>query len=139
MENLSNANLLDTTVANANTLKNKRLEKTSMVSGNPNPNPVSNSANTNQLVNNENVVTEVKSEKDYIDTKSIIRNPEIEKSKDEDNKIFGMNKNLFYGLVAIGVIVGGYFVYTKYFKKSGVSKPNLGSSALNNANSLVKN
>lgn len=117
MENLSNANLLEETVANANTLKNKRLEKTSMVSGNPNPTPVSNTNNINQSVANENIVTQVKSDSDYIETKNIIRNPDSEKSKEENDKIFGLNKNLVYGLLAVGVIVGGYFVYTKYFKK----------------------
>ena len=138
MENLSNANLLEETVANANTLKNKRLEKTSMVSGNPNPTPVSNTNNINQSVANENIVTQVKSDSDYIETKNIIRNPDSEKSKEENDKIFGLNKNLVYGLLAVGVIVGGYFVYTKYFKKSVASKTPLGSPKLNNPDLQLK-
>lgn len=123
MGQLANANLLDDSVANSSSLKNQRLNKTAQKAINPKPRV-------------EEVATKEVEEEEEIEVDDDFDNDEetqnqpprfskssysnrFEKDKDEeekDNRILGMKPVLFYGLLAVGVAVGGYFLYKKFIK-----------------------
>ena len=129
MGQLANANLLDDSVANSSSLKTsslkaERINKTAQKAINPKP----------RVEYREEVATkEVEQEEVEIDddefeeaqnqpprfAKTSFSNSKFEKESDDDakdNKILGMKPALFYGLLAIGVAVGGYFLYKKFIK-----------------------
>ncbi len=131
MNPLSNAGLLDGDVSkNMNPIKNnrsERLQRTTRFAENP------------EQVEEEASVAEVEQTHNYSDSPS--SEPEEEKSYKQmekylapypeaakaekaeaknDDKIFGMNKMLVIGIGAAALIIGGYFVYKKFIKKSDV-------------------
>ncbi|MEI7960736.1 MAG: hypothetical protein WCI04_00210 [archaeon] len=56
------------------------------------------------------------SEPNYPPTVKKIEEKKAEDTTSDSDKIMGMNKKLFYGLVGITVLVGGYFIYKKFKK-----------------------
>ena len=141
--NLSNAHLLSDEVAhnlNAETLKQQRMEKVAQTANKPpvpenennviqmNPNPNNPNYQQHQQPQNQQVVNENNGEENfegdedayskYANNKS--DGSDKKESKDNDNKILGMPKPLFWGGVILLVGIGGYFTW-KYMKdkKSG--------------------
>jgi hypothetical protein len=126
MGQLANANLLDDSVANSSSLKNQRLSKTAQKAINPKPRVEYKEEVATKEVEEE----EVEIDDDYDDTEVEQNQPprfskssysnKFEKDDDEedksDNKILGMKPALFYGLLAVGVAVGGYFIYKNFIK-----------------------
>ena len=125
MTNLANANLLDETVSNSNTLKNQRLNRTAQTAVNPNPNPPQ---QNEQVASQENSNEEnnYQQEESYGKTQPNFSSANRSAKKTADNSadektILGMKPIVFYGLLAVVVIGGGYFLYSKYGKK-GIAK-----------------
>jgi len=122
MTTLANANLLDDSVPNSNSLKSQRLNRTSQSA----TNPVSKTQQSEVEEEEEDDYNEEYSRSDepqrsYSSNKS---NSKTSVNSDADEKkIMGMNPALFYTLVGVTVLVGGYFAYTKFFKgkKGGLS------------------
>jgi len=122
MTTLANANLLDDSVPNSNSLKSQRLNRTSQSA----TNPVSKTQQSEVEEEEEDDYNEEYSRSDepqrsYSSNKS---NSKASVNSDADEKkIMGMNPALFYTLVGVTVLVGGYFAYTKFFKgkKGGLS------------------
>ena len=124
MTTLANANLLDDSVPNSGSLKSQRLNRTAQSA--TNPNPVAKVAKVQEEEFDEEddyEYDEVRNEpqRSYSSNKS---NSKASVNSDADEKkIMGMNPALFYTLLGFGVLVGGYFAYTKFFKgkKGGLS------------------
>ena len=118
MTTLANANLLDDSVPNSGSLKSQRLNRTAQSA--TNPNPVAKVAKVQE--------EEFDEEDDYNEEYSRSDEPQRSYSSNKSNskasvnsdadekKIMGMNPALFYTLLSVGVLVGGYFAYTKFFK-----------------------
>lgn len=144
MTQLANANLLDDDLANGSSLKNKRLNKVAQRAKNPVPKKMV--AVEEKLEDEdeyedekaqpkkstiskpvEEVELEYDEPKEYSTRKSFYADQQRYLDEDiksnrnnkvnDEKKILGMNPALFYGLLAVGVAVGGYFVYKKFFKK----------------------
>jgi hypothetical protein len=131
MAQLANANLLDDSVANSSSLKTERLNKTAQKAINPKPRDYNEERvveKRKEEYNNKKVVEqEVEIDDDFeddyeqqspslINSNSKIYSNTDKESEEKDNKILGMKPVLFYGLLALGVAVGGYFIYKKFIK-----------------------
>jgi len=130
MTQLANADLLDESVANSSSLKNKRLNRTAQTASNPNPAPINNSTT---IPSPKTILKKVEEEEeddelemDDYETDSerqdfnYQRNQFIpnkaEKESSNDKKILGMKPIVFWGLLGVAA-VGAYFGY-KYLKKN---------------------
>lgn len=135
MTQLANANLLDDSVANSSSLKNKRLSKTAKMAVNPNPKPKADNFEKVE-VNNKEIETEDEygTDEDYQEVRQIRNesykryepNNSAKKSLDSakdskvanDEKILGMSKPLFYTILGVAVVIGGVWAYNKFIKKN---------------------
>ena len=138
MNNLSNANLLDEHVGG--NLKNERLQKTAQTAQNPNMEKPTQETQPQmqqpipqmQMPNPQNIERQMQSNADSnskddenIPNNLPIRDYSKKKSSDsDDNKILGMKPALFYGILGVTLLVGGYFGY-KYFTKKGKGSKSL--------------
>lgn len=136
--NLSNFSLLNDEVAhnlNAETLKQQRMNQVSQTANKPpvpenennviqmNPNNPNyqhqNQQPQNQQVvneNNENSEENFEGDEDAYSKYANKNNDSAKKeNKSSDNKILGMKPIVFYGLLAVGLGVAGYFTY-RHFK-----------------------
>lgn len=167
MTQLANANLLDDDLANGSSLKNRRLNKVAQKAVNPikresNPMPKMKPKVVEEKIEDEyddeistpnqqpQIEEEYQETERYSAPKSSFyadqqryfdeNNKSNTNSKvDDEKKILGMKPALFYGILAVGVLVGGYFVYKKFFNKKGGKsdiKPlgNSGGNQIPNAN-----
>ena len=127
MTNLANANLLDDSVANSGSLKNQRINKTAKTA--INPKPIQEEEVQEEEDNDSSYNTQDRMSVYEKQSKIASKSTKSEPSK-EDNKILGMKPALFYGLLAVGVIVGGVIVYNKFIKngKKGLPKPDVGAN-----------
>jgi hypothetical protein len=131
MGQLANANLLDDSVANSSSLKTsslkaERINKTAQKAINPKPRVEYREEVATKEVEQEEVEIDDDFDDEFEETqnqpprfaKTSFSNSKFEKESDDakDNKILGMKPALFYGLLAIGVAVGGYFLYKKFIK-----------------------
>jgi len=138
MNNLSNANLLDETVGE--NLKNERLKKTAQTAQNPNMERKSEIVNQMQMQPQQQQPLQMQQPSPQVqnierqtpnnDDEQIPNNLPVrdygKKQVDNDSdekKILGMKPALFYTLLGVAVIAGGYFAYNKFIKgkKSGKS------------------
>ncbi len=129
MNKLSNSDLLDGDVSKnmspnrVNSNRAERLQRTKHFAENPEQfveEPVEEEThNFNHSEPKLETTADEKTSSAQIDKYSMPYS-EPEKVEVGDNTIFGMNKKLVVGIAAAVVIIGGYFIYTKYFKK-GVS------------------
>ena len=118
MTQIANADLLDESVSNVNSLKKDRINRTAQTASNPNP-------VSKRMVEKESNANTNDDEDDY-EEESRGRSSTFNKSndaerggeEDDDKKILGMNPVLFYSLVGAVVLVGGYFAYKKFKGKS---------------------
>lgn len=149
MTKLANANLLDDDLANGGSLKNKRLNKVAQKAINPVPKKSKIveekiEEDEEEINNNQNENDEYQETERYSAPKSSFysdqqryfneNNKSNRNSKvDDEKKILGMKPALFYGILAVGALVGGYFVYKKFFSKGKKldAKP-LGSNPVSN-------
>ena len=151
MTNLSNASLLDENVGG--NLKNARLQKIAHVAQNPEleKQTVQNEEQINQPQQQMNYQQPIQQqverpsndgngggnvEEEYVPNNLPIRNyGKKQASKDsDDNKILGMKPALFYTILGVAVIVGGYFAYKKFSGKGKGSKSSdVGSGASSSA------
>jgi RsiW-degrading membrane proteinase PrsW (M82 family) len=133
MGQLANANLLDDSVANSSSLKNQRLNKTAQKAINPKPRVEYREEVATKEVEQEEVEIDDDFDNEYEETQnqpprfaktSFSNSNKIEQENDdkkEDNKILGMKPALFYGILAVGAVVGGYFLYKKFFKNKTIN------------------
>ena len=135
MTTLANANLLDDSVPNSGSLKSQRLNRTSQSATNPNPVAKAELDEEEEDDYNEEY-SRSEPQRSYSPNKS---NSKASVNSDADEKkIMGMNPALFYTLLGFGVLVGGYFAYTKFFKgkKGGLS--DAGSPAMGGGTPEIK-
>lgn len=121
MTTLANANLLDDSVPNSGSLKSQRLNRTSQSATNPNPVAKAELDEEEEEDDYNEEYSRSEPQRSYSSNKS---NSKASVNSDADEKkIMGMNPALFYTLLGFGVLVGGYFAYTKFFKgkKGGLS------------------
>ena len=122
MTTLANANLLDDSVPNSGSLKSQRLNRTAQSATNPNPMAMAKQEELDEEDDyNEEYSRSDEPQRSYSSNKP---NSKTSVNSDADEKkIMGMNPALFYTLLGFGVLVGGYFAYTKFFKgkKGGLS------------------
>jgi len=145
MTQLANANLLDDDLANGSSLKNRRLNKVAQKAVNPVPKKQlvveenleeeeeeeeyeqEQKATTTTKISRAGADEYEQPKQDYATRKSFYSDQQRyfdedtkksdRNSKDDDEKkILGMKPVLFYGLLAVGALVGGYFVFNKFFK-----------------------
>lgn len=134
MANLTNANLLDENVGI--NLKKERLQKTEQTALNPEivqqqrPKPQPQQQNTQ-------VAEATKNNDEQIPNNLPVKNyAKKESAKDSnDNKILGMKPALFYTLLGVVVIAGGYYTYKKFGKKLKIG----GGSGLGNDTKNILN
>ena len=120
---MKNADLLDDSVSNSDSLKNQRINRIAKTAINPNPKvemkqelPIENEDDGND---NEQYQTE---REDYVRTQptasSNTRNPKksVDSNSDE-KKILGMKPMMFYTILGAVAIIGGIYLYKKYGKK----------------------
>jgi len=127
MTTLANANLLDDSVPNSGSLKSQRLNRTSQSATNPVSKTQSDAEQEEEDDDYSEEYSRSEPQRSYSSNKS---NSKASVNSDADEKkIMGMNPTLFYTLVGVTLLVGGYFAYTKFFKgkKGGLS--DAGSSA----------
>jgi hypothetical protein len=148
MTQLANANLLDDDLANGNSLRKKRLNRVAQRAENPIPKVVEEKLDDeddyeekNQYNNDEYTEPKSYSTKKSFETEQQRYFNENSKSdsnskNDDGEKILGMKPILFYGLVAVGLAIGGYIVYNKFIKKG---KANLKSLPDGNAVAGIEN
>ncbi len=127
MTKLSNSGLLDGDVAKnmnagySNPNRAERLQRTTQFAENPEQameEPVIEEETHNFNYSEPQLEAEDEKQSSAQLDKYSVAYPEPKKEQIvEDDKIFGMNKWLVVGIAATVVAVGGYFVYTKYFKK----------------------
>ena len=116
--NLSNSNLLDEGLANSKSLKSQRLNQTAERAVNPTPKPKIEEKKYN--VESERNTEEFEFPANKPDFAFNKNNAERTSLKnDESKKILGMNPALFYTVLGVGAVVGGYFLY-KYIKKKKI-------------------
>lgn len=144
MTQLANANLLDESVANSSSLKDKRLSKTAQTASNPNPNPnpsplkkvdmeVDND-NDNDFEVNDRADNFQKFQNEYMNQSN-----SNETEKKSDGKILGMPKGVAIGLGVLVLGAAAYFGY-KYFKKNkskGLSSGTSTGSSVESATSTI--
>jgi hypothetical protein len=134
MTQLANANLLDDDLANGSSLRNKRLNKVAQRAANPVPKKpkvveekieedeeeISNNPEVNDDEYKETERYSAPKSSFYADQQRYFNenNKSNGNSKvDDEKKILGMKPALFYGILAVGALVGGYIVYKKFFSK----------------------
>ncbi len=124
MTQLANANLLDETVSNSSSLKNERLNKTAQRA--VNPKPIQDDVEEEIDEDEDDVNENLKQTPNY-ERKTGVK--VLDKQSSDDNKILGMKPVLFYGLLAIGAAVGGYFLYKRFKNKKLAIGDSVPSSA----------
>jgi len=136
MTQLSNANLLDETVGE--NLKNERLKKTAQTAQNPNMERKSEIVNQQpqqqqpiqmQMQQPIPQAQNIERQAPNTDDEQIPNNLPIRdygrkqvNSDADEKKILGMKPALFYTLLTVGLVVGGYFAYKKFGGKGKGSK-----------------
>ena len=142
MTQLANANLLDDDLANGSSLRNKRLNKVAQRAANPvpkKPKVVEEKIEEDEEIDNQEINDEYQETQRYSAPKSSFyadqqryfneNNKSNGNSKvDDEKKILGMKPALFYGILAVGALVGGYIVYKKFFKGKKLDAKPLGSN-----------
>ncbi len=130
MNHLSNSGLLDGDVAKnmnpmyTNPNRVERLQKTTQFAENPQQEMEEPVHEETHNFNHNEPKLEAEDEKPSSAQIDKYSTPyaEPKKAVEVDNdKIFGMNKWLVIGVATTVVAIGGYFLYTKYFKKAGVA------------------
>lgn len=121
---MKNAELLDESVANSGSLKNRRLNTIARKAVNPNPTPTSRQMAQEEQQEQE---SEMENEEQYEheersftkpDYTSSARNTKKSVNNDADEKkILGMKPVVFYSVLGAVVVLGGLFLYSKYGKK----------------------
>lgn len=139
MTQLANANLLDDSVANSSSLKSKRIYRTAQTAVNPQP--------KREKIEVKKEVEENYDDSEYEDAveertdnfkrfepnvsaKKTVAQRIDSSSSDDDSKILGMSKPMFYTILGVVVIAGGVWAYNKFMKKPKIKiADGLGDSA----------
>ena len=138
MTQLSNSGLLDGDVARnmnqtrPNPNRAERLQRTTQFAENPEQVMEESAVEQTHNFNYSEPKPEVADEKPSslnIDKYSTPYAETQVAKKVDDDKILGMNKWLVIGIGVTIVAIGGYFVYTKYIKKSNIPASSGGSIA----------
>jgi len=127
--NLPNSELLDDSVANSSSLKNRRMERTAQTAVNPNPvaeEEYENATGQEHGGKDEESYSPVNEEYKRPSDSSYGRTSQKSATKKaDDDKILGMNKKLFYGLVVVGLGITSYLLYKKFLSGGAKGKANI--------------